>query len=162
MLQICCLLFCQANAQVKNNVVKLHAYVTKIYAGNIQTDSSGNEVTAGMEVMHTIYAETTGKYLPKWNMVFTKKGVFIIQAVEIESGKQEAVKLKGSKKPVYITARRGNRLWKLELVAVKAKISAGILALLEKNDMVVSTEWNGKHFTHTIAKEIELESVFYK
>lgn len=163
LLQICCLLaFCSGNAQVKNNVAKLHAYLTKTTAGNIQTDQNGNEIGTAIEYVHNVYAETTGKYLPQWNMVFTNNGVYAIQATEIAGGKHEVGKLKGQTKTVRIAARRGNRLWKLELVAVKARIPADIAALLKRNDVVVTTEWKGKQFTHTIAKEVELETIHYK
>jgi hypothetical protein len=162
-LQICCLLgFITANAQVKNNVVKLHAYITKTLAGNIQVDSAGNEDGSAVEFVHNVYAETTGKFLPQWNMVFTNQGVYAIQATEIESGKHEVGRLKKDQKPVTIGVKRGNRLWKLELVPVKARIPADIATLLRTNAVVVTTEWKGEQFTHTIAKEIELETIYYK
>jgi hypothetical protein len=162
LVQICCLLiFSIADAQVKNSVSKLHAYITKTVAGNIQTDSSGNELTSAVEYVHHVYAETTGKYLPQWNMVFTNNGVYAIQASEVESGKHEVGQLENGSK-LSIAAKRGNRLWRLELVPVKARIPSDIDALLKTNDVVVTTEWNGTRFTHTIAELIELKTIYYK
>lgn len=162
LLQICCLLVLSVNAQVKNNVVRLHAYIQETVAGNIEVDTTGTPVNTGVEELHQLYAETTGKYLPQWNVVYTNKGVFAIEATEIKSRKQEVGKLKSNKKTVHISAKRGNRLWKLELLPMKARIPAQIAQLLRKNEVVVITEWKGKQFTHTIAKEIELDPVFYE
>ena len=162
-LQLCCLLiYCNVPAQVKNNVVKVYAYGIKTHAGNIQTDSSGNEITPGTEHVHIVYAETTGKYLPQWNMVFTNLGVYAIQANEIGSGKQEVGKLKDGSKPVHIAAKRGNRLWELSLVPVKARIPADIAELLKTNDVVVTTEFKGQQFTHPVSKEVALATIYYK
>lgn len=163
LLQICCLILCcKAPAQVKNNVAKLYAYGVQTYAGNVQTDSAGNEITPGAEYVHLVFAETSGKYLPQWNMVFTNRGVYAIQASEVESGKLEVGVLKADTKPVHIAAKRGNRLWKLELVPVKSRIPPDIEALLTTNDVVVTSEWKGQQFNHPVAKEIELASIHYK
>lgn len=163
MLQICCLLLvASAWAQVKNNVVKFHAYWNETVAGNVEVDANGNQVQSGVDHIHYLFAETTGKYVPSFNVVYTNKGVFAVQPEEIKTAKHEVGKLKSIAKPVFIAAKRGNRLWQLTMVPMKAKIPANIKTLLKKNDVVVITEWNNKQFTHTIAKEIELETVFYK
>ena len=151
-----------ACAQVKNNVVKLHAYWQESVAGNVEVDSSGNQIDSGIDHVHYLFAETTGKYLPSWNVVYTNKGVFAVQPEEIKASKYEVGKLKSTSKPVTITAKRGNRLWQLTLVPMKARIPANIATILKTNDVVVITELYNKQLTHTIAKEIELETVFYK
>ncbi len=163
LLQIFCLsIMVSACAQVKNNVVKLHSYWLVTVAGNVEVDSNGNQVNSGVDGLHYLFAETTGKYLPSWNVVYTNKGVFAVQPEEIKAGKYEVGKLKSNAQPVTIAAKRGNRLWQLTLVPMKAKVPPNIASMLKTNDMVVITEWNNKQFTHTIAKEIELQTVFYK
>ncbi len=161
-LQICCLLMViSGGAQVKNSVVRFHAYIQETVAGNVEVDSAGVQ-SSGVDYVHHLYAETTGKYPPQWNVLYTNKGVFAIQAEEIRAARYQVGKLKNGSKPVWISAKRGNRLWKLELVPLKARIPANIEAILRKNDAVVMTEWKGKQFTHTIAKEIPLETIYYK
>jgi len=162
MLQICCLMAISACAQVKNNVVKLHAYWQESVAGNVEVDSNGNQVNTGVDGAHYLFAETTGKYLPSWNVVYTKKGVFAVQPEEIKTPKYEVGKLKSTSKPVMVAVKRGNRLWQLTLIPMKARIPKNIAAILKTNAMVVITEWNNKQFTHTVPKQIQLETVFYK
>ncbi|HEX6913699.1 MAG TPA: hypothetical protein VF145_00575 [Chitinophagaceae bacterium] len=162
LMQLSSLLACvTAATQVKHNVVKLHAYVQETIAGNIERDSAGNEAS-GVDVQHLLFAETTGKYLPQWNIVYTNKGVFAVQPSEIKEGLFTPGKLKSGKAASPIRVKRGNRLWQLTLIPMKARIPAGVAELLKKNDVVVITEWNNEQFTHTIAEEIELEPVFYK
>jgi hypothetical protein len=163
LLQIFCLLTAiSACAQVKNNVVKIHSYWQETVAGNVEVDSNGNQVNSGVDGIHLLFAETTGKYVPSWNVVYTNKGVFAVQQEEIKTAKYEVGKLKSNSRTVTIAAKRGNRLWQLTLIPMKARIPKNIAAILKKNAVVVITEWNNKQFTHTIAKEIELETVFYK
>lgn len=162
LLQIFCLSAVEScHAQVKNSVAKLNAFVRETVAGNVPVDEHGNQTKSGVDHLHYLYAETTGKFLPQWDMVYTNSGVFAIQAEEIDSIKVTVGKLKNSSKAAAITRKKGNRLWKLTLVPVKARTPDNIAALLKKNEVVVITEFGGKQFTHTIAKEIELEPVFY-
>lgn len=163
LLQICCLMIAvSACAQTKNNVVKFHSYWNETVAGNVEVDANGNQVETGVEHIHYLFAETTGKYIPSFNVVYTNKGVFAVQPEEIKAAKHEVGKLKSTSKPVSIAAKRGNRLWQLTLVPMKAKVPDNIKSLLKKNDVVVITELSNKQVTHPIAKEIELETVFYK
>jgi hypothetical protein len=69
--------------------------------------------------------------------------------------------IKNNNKTATIIRKRGNRLWQLNLVPIKAGTPANIAALLKKNDAVVLTQFGNKQFMHTIAKEIELEPLFY-
>lgn len=162
-LQVCFLvgLSC-ASAQVKNNVARLHAFVQETVAGNVQVDENGNQLESGVDVVHQLFVETTGKYVPQWNVVYTRKGVFAVQAEEIKGLRHQVGKLKSNGKASVITAKRGNRLWKLELIPMKARIPDNITTLLRKNEVVLVTEWKGKQYTHPVAKEIALETVFYK
>jgi hypothetical protein len=161
-LQIFCLLAAvTVNAQVKNNVVKIYAYIQETIAGNIQVDENRNPINSGVDHVHYIYAETTGKLLPQWNTIYTHYGVFAIQAELIDSAKITVGQIKNSSKTATIMHKRGNRLWKLNLIPIKAATPTNISALLTKNDAVMLTQFGSKHFVHTIAKEIQLEPLFY-
>jgi hypothetical protein len=160
LLQICCLLTTAAMAQVKNNVAKIYAYISETRGGNVQVDAKGNQTTTGVDHVHYLYAETTGKFLPQWSVYYTRYGTFSMQADEVKS-KVVAGKLKGSDKPTYLSPKKGNRLWKLTLVPIKARIPADIASLLEKNDAVLITMFGSKKFMHTIAKETELQPLIY-
>jgi hypothetical protein len=162
LLQICCLLTAvTATAQVKNNIAKLYAYISETRGGNVQVDANGNQTTVGIDHIHYLYAETTGKFLPQWNVFYTRYGTFALQADEAEP-KVNVGKLKSTNKPAYISPRKGNRLWKLTLVPMKARIPGNIAALLENNDAVLITQFGAKQFTHTIAKETELQALIYE
>jgi hypothetical protein len=160
LLQICCLLTMAATGQVKNNIAKVHAFVSETRGGNVQVDANGNQVTQGIDHVHYLYAETTGKYLPLWSIYYTRSGTFAMRAEEIKS-KVMVGKLKDTNKATYLSQKKGNRLWKISLVPMKARIPGNIAALLEKNDAVLITRFGSKQFMHTIAKETELQPLIY-
>jgi hypothetical protein len=162
LLQILCLLAAVAvNAQVKNNITKFYGYIRETIAGNIQVDENRNPINSGVDHLQYFYAETTGKFLPQWNTIYTRFGAFAIQATEVDSSKMVIGVIKNNNKTATIIRKRGNRLWQLNLVPIKAGTPANIAALLKKNDAVVLTQFGNKQFMHTIAKEIELEPLFY-
>jgi hypothetical protein len=163
LLQICCLLAgITVNGQNKYNIVKVHAYVMETVAGNVQVDDKGNPVRSAVDTLHFIYIETKGKYLPSWEMLYTNTCSYKIQASLVENLPANPGNLKTNNSPVTITPKRGSELWKLELVKVNSKIPKTIRASLKKNAVLLTGSWKGLKFTHTIAKEIELEPIFYE
>jgi hypothetical protein len=163
LLQICCLLtIAPVSAQVKNNVAKIHAFVRETTPGNVQVDANGDQTTGSVDHLHYLYAETTGKVLPQWNVLYTRSGTFAIQADEVDSAKVTVGRLKNSARVAYLTHKKGNRLWKLTLVPIKARIPANISALLSTNEAVLITQFGRKQFTHAILKETQLETIRYE
>jgi len=151
-----------ASTQVKNSIAKIHAYIQETFAGNIQVDEKGNPLSNGVDHIHHFYVETTGKQLPIWNILYTHYGVFSLEAEAIDSGKVTVGTLKSTNKVVVITPKRGNRLWKLALIPMKASTPNAVAALLKKNDAVLITEFGNRKFTHIIAKEMELTPIYYQ
>lgn len=162
LLQIFCLLAAATSTgQVLTNVVKFHAYVRETVQGKKPVKETVKPTT-GVDHEHFLYAAIKGKTLPQWNVVYTNSGTFAVQAEEVKSSKETVGKLKGSGKSAAITTKRGYRLWKLNLVPMKARTPDDIAGLLKSNDVVVVAELQGKKFTHTISKEVQLETRYYE
>ncbi len=163
MLQILCLLAAVSLfAQTKAPVIKFYAYVQETFAGNIEVDENGNPLGSGTEKIHFLYADVIGKVSPQWKNVFTKDGSYAIQAEPVSTGKISVGERKSDGKELIISAKRGATLWKLELVPVKIKMPSNIEKLLKKNQLVIITSFRNRQILHIVAKEIELQPVYYK
>jgi hypothetical protein len=163
LLQICCLfLVVPACGQANQNVVKLHAFIMETVEGNIPVDEKGEPVKSGVDHLHFIFAETTGKVLPQWNVVYTRYGVFTVQPEKIDSATFTVGKKKNSSEMAKVSARRGNQLWQFNLIPMKARTPGDIAEMLKSNAVVVVVEFKGEQYKHKIAKATELETILYK
>jgi hypothetical protein len=151
-----------ACGQVNQNVVKLHAFIMETVEGNIPVDEKGDPEKSGVDHLHFIFAETTGKTHPQWNVVYTHYGVFTVQPEKIDSAKVTVGKKKNSSETATVSAKRGNQLWKFNLIPMKARTPGDIAEMLKTNAVVVVVEFKGVQYKHKVAKVTELETILYK
>jgi hypothetical protein len=159
-LTIFCLFSFCGYTQTKYGIVRFHAFVQESAGGNIPVDENGNPMHSGIHTNHFLFAETTGKTLPKFDTVYTNDRVYSVQAVEIKSGKKSIGKLKDAIKSTQLIAKRGNRLWQLVLNETGNTPPKKLQSLLAKNKVVVTGKLKTTKFTLPIQNLKQLETIF--
>lgn len=147
-------------AQVKNGVAGIYGFYQEASGGAQQVDEHGKPIKNVRQLL-TFYAETRGKQLPVWSIIYSRYGNYAVQAQAVDSGKAEVGKLNERDSVARIRAKRGNRLWLLTVLPMKARTPNDISTLLLKNEAVVVTTFGNKKFYHPIKKLTVLEPIQY-
>jgi hypothetical protein len=141
--------FLNACSQTKTGIRKTYAFFQVSFPGNIPVDDNGNPMK-GADTLRFVYIETSGRQAPtissaQYNNTTYSASVFPAEKVPVTAGTK-----KGSDQKIIIKPAAGNSLWRIELTP------AGRTKSLQKS-MIIKGAVNGKPFTTTIKKEVELE-----
>jgi hypothetical protein len=142
-------LFLNACSQTKSGIRKSYAFFQLSFPGNIPVDDNGNPMR-GADTLRFVYMECSGNKAPAISSVQYNNRMY--DAAVFPAGKTPATPgiKKGSNEKVVLKPAAGNSLWRIELTPIERKAAP-------QKGMIIKGALNGRPFTSTIKKEIELE-----
>ncbi len=142
-------------AQSMYNIQNTYVYTKQIFPGNIPVGHNGKPLRRGIDTVIIVYIETKAGVIPVWNTTVINGKAFSVTAVEVNDNSIIIGKEKSDSGLVTIKAKRGNRLWQLQLNEQQA-----ITAIPKKpgneNQIVLFGIYNGKQISLPINKPVEL------
>jgi hypothetical protein len=138
------------DAQDKCGIKKAYAFYTVSMPGVQMTDGKGNPVEAIPFTDHFIYIECKGTTKPVIESVVFNNKLTLQAVVKMVEGKKLSAG-KRNDKDYMITAKKGNTLWKLEILPPKDKP----VVIQNAKDITIK----GKGCDYHLTKETELASI---
>lgn len=139
-------------------IQKAWAFVTESMPGRAMQDESGNTITPQPIMQRFIYIETNSKSPITADSVWYNGTLYTANATLITQAKHQAGIMYTDGKPVFISPKKGNRLWRIDVQpATPQKFTvAGIV-----KKIIVKGKLGNNRFTQTITAETRLNGPEY-
>lgn len=139
-------------------IQKAWAFVTESMPGRVMQDESGNTITPQPIMQRFIYIETNSKSPVTADTVWYNGTLYTANATLITQAKHQAGITYADGKPVFISPKKGNRLWRIDVQpATPQKLTAA--GTVKK--IIVKGKLCGNSFKQTITTETRLNGPEY-
>jgi hypothetical protein len=139
-------------------IQKAWAFVTESMPGRVMQDESGNTINPQPIIQRFIYIETNSKNPITADSVWYNGTLYTTTATLITQAKHQAGIIYTDGKPVFISPKKGNRLWRIDVQpATPQKFTAA--ATVKK--IIVKGKLGNNRFTQTITAETRLNGPEY-
>jgi hypothetical protein len=106
------------NAQTYK-IQKAWAFVTESMPGRVMADEHGHTITPQPKIERFIYIETNYRNQPKIDSVIYNTAVYKATLTAVKQTKHQAGIIFADGKAVYINVKKGNKLWRIDVEALK-------------------------------------------
>lgn len=139
-------------------IQKAWAFVTESMPGRAMQDENGNTINPTPIIQHVIFIETNYKGAVKTDSVWYNDKLYKAQPVLITEAKHNAGIIYSNGKPLYITPKKGNKLWRIDVEAVAEKY---ILTAGTVKKIIVKGKLGNTTFKQSITAEVRLTGPEY-
>jgi hypothetical protein len=146
------------HSQSGGTVKQARAFLKVSSPGTVMADENGNQVRR-MIIQRCIYIETPINATLAITRITAGKKLFTGVAERIYGTRVEVGRMFGNNRKVILNAAKDNKLWKIEVNPVAEQDQSYEKTL---RNIQVSGKLNGKKFTTTILKEIQLAGDLYQ
>lgn len=138
-------------------IQKAWAFVTESMPGRVMQDESGNTITPQPIMQRFIYIETNCKNPITADSVWYNGRLYKTTATLITHSKHQAGINYTDGKPIFITPKKGNKLWRIDVQpAAPQTFAAGTV-----KKIIVKGKLCGNSFKQTITTETRLNGPEY-
>jgi len=152
-LLILTVLYTCCNAQLYR-VEKVRAFFTVSIPGTQRTDENGNRVNPEPMIARFIYLECKYSGKPKIDSVWYNGVLFTASVADKEEKTATIGTKKDNGKPVMLRAKKGNHIWRIDLVQPGGKT----LQHESVKKILIKGKLDKTKFSYTIASETELST----
>lgn len=139
-------------------IQKAWAFVTESMPGRAMQDENGNTINPTPIIKHVIFIETNYKGAVKTDTVWYNDKLYKAQPFLITDAKHNAGIIYSNGKPFYITPKKGNKLWRIDVEPVAEK---NILAAGSVKKIMCKGKLGNTAFKQSITAEVRLTGPEY-
>ena len=141
-------------AQTKPVVQNVYAFFIERAPGNIPVGDDGEPLPgSGSIIYYTLYAETSSKEIT-WDTAYLQNKKFEIVPSLIDENKVEAGQQKNSGQSIVIQPKKGNYLWRLDLVALESNPASKVAT--GQSEILLTGKCKGKLLEKKVTNLVEL------
>ncbi|HMU46313.1 MAG TPA: hypothetical protein PKC72_08100 [Chitinophagaceae bacterium] len=143
-----------ACSQSKSIIKKSYGYYIFRLPGNIPVDMNGEPLPGFRgDTVQTIYIETSVKDI-KWDSAWKQNNAYIIISTPVNEAKIDVGLPKNGDQHIFIEAKEGNYLWRLDLLLIDAGINPPFK--LNGDEVILRGNYKGKIIEHKVSNLVEL------
>ncbi len=146
--------FC-ACAQSKYSIKNIHAFYKVHLPGNIAVTENGNEIPS-RDTVNLIYLESPSKDM-HWINAWKNGKTFKILPTLIDSSSYDIGTKKTTNENMLIHASAGNKLWRLQLIALEEAIPQP--TNVQQDEILLESIYHGKRILQKVENPVELNSI---
>lgn len=139
----------EVNAQTYK-IQKAWAFVTESMPGRVMADEQGHTITPQPKMERFIYIETNYKNQPKIDTVIYNTAAYKATLSAVKQTKHQAGIIYADGKAVYITVKKGNKLWRIDLEPLnETPLPAGAVKKIALKGKLGNTSFKQTLYTET-------------
>lgn len=143
-----------ACGQVTYGIKKGYAFYKKSHPGTVMADDNGQVISPGVDTVHVLYLETTGRQMPVVDAATVNGNKFSAAVYPVTTLPVEVGRKKAGEELITLKQGKGNSLWKIELSPLE-NVSLRSKAI---HNIRIKGKFQGRPFSYGIQRETELRA----